>query len=93
MSDIDANATPAWKRKTVWRRGLWMLLTGVLVWAAQVVLQVVTVLQFVLMLADNGRANTRIAAFGKSLGAWLHKAALFQTGQSEDRPWPWAPLD
>lgn len=88
----DAN-TPTWKQKSIWLRGLWMLLTGVLVWAAQTILQVMTVVQFIIMLADKGTPNAQIAAFGKRLGAWLQKAALFQTGQSEDRPWPWSAAD
>jgi hypothetical protein len=94
MSDPNTDpVTPTWKQKSIWLRGLWMLLIGVLVWAAQVILQVMTLIQFIIMLVDKGKPNAQIADLGKRLGAWLQKAALFQTGQSEDRPWPWAALD
>lgn len=79
--------------KAIWLRGLWMLVLAVLIGAAATVLHVVTLLQFILMLTDHGKPNPRVAAFGTSLGAWLAKAARFQTGSSEDKPWPWSPLE
>jgi hypothetical protein len=74
-------------------RLLHLILVGILIGAATAVLHVMTVVQFVVMLADNGKSNTQIAAFGKSLGAWIAKAARFQTAESDQKPWPWSPLD
>lgn len=79
--------------KAIWLRGLWMLVLAVLAGFAMTVLHVVTLLQFILMLAEKGRPNPRVAAFGTAIGVWLGKTARFQTGASEDKPWPWAPLD
>lgn len=94
MSDPVVNsATPAWKQKSIWLRGLWMLLIGALMGAAQMILHLLTLLQFILMLLDKGKPNAQIAAFGIRLGKWLQKAALFQTAQSEERPWPWTPSE
>lgn len=78
---------------SIWMRGLAMLLIALLVWMAQAVLQLLTLVQFILMLLDKGKPNAQIASFGKSLGAWLAKAARFQTAQSEERPWPWTSAD
>lgn len=85
-------SVPAPDRKSVWMRGLWMLVLAVLAGFAVTVLHVVTLLQFILMLADGGKPNPQIAAFGTSIGNWLAKTARFQTGTSEDKPWPWSPL-
>lgn len=74
-------------------RLLYLILIGLMIGAATAVLHVMTVVQFILMLADKGVPNARIAAFGKGLGQWLGRAARFQTGQTEDKPWPWSPLD
>lgn len=90
MSD---QSTPSPSRKPIWLRGLWMLVMAVLAGFALTVLHVVTLLQFILMLTDGGKPNPQIAAFGRSLAGWLAKAARFQTGDSEDKPWPWSPLD
>jgi hypothetical protein len=36
-----------------------------------------------------GNPNRSIANFGDSLGRWLHAVAKFQTGSTEDKPFPW----
>jgi hypothetical protein len=76
-------------KNQLWMRGLMMLLIAILIGLAQTVLFALTVLQFILMLIDKGKPNTQIASFGKTLGAWLTKAAAFQTAASEEKPWPW----
>jgi hypothetical protein len=95
MSDpsVDAKPAPANDRSKLAMRLLHLILVGLLIGAATAVLHVLTVVQFIVMLADGGKANAQIAAFGKSLGLWLAKAARFQTAETEDKPWPWSPLD
>ena len=78
--------------------GLWMrLVYMVLIWfmlsLASTVLGVATVLQFVIMALNSGTPNERLADFGTDLGIWMAKAARFQTGASEVKPWPWTELD
>jgi Domain of unknown function (DUF4389) len=93
MSDLNTDprvlpepgATP---KGSIWMRGLMMLIFAILIGLAQTVLHALTVVQFVLMVFDNGKPNAQIARFGKSLGGWLAKAAAFQTAQSEVKPWP-----
>lgn len=97
MSNTDSiDVTPETQsspHKSVWMRGLMMVLIAVLIGAAQSLLLLMTVVQFVLMLVDKGTPNPQIAKFGETVGTWLAKAALFQTAKSENKPWPFAPLD
>jgi hypothetical protein len=75
---------------SIWTRGLMMLIVAILISLAHTILHVLTVLQFVLMLIDKGKPNAQIASFGKTMGAWLAKAAAFQTAHSEEKPWPFS---
>ena len=70
-----------------------MLLIWLMLSLAQTVLTLATVLQLVLMLVHKGEPNERLADFGTDLGVWMAKAARFQTGASEVKPWPWTELD
>lgn len=74
-------------------RLLHMLLIWVMLSLAQTVLTVATLVQLVVMLASKGRPNERLAEFGTDLGIWIAKAARYQTGASEVKPWPWTDLD
>ena len=94
MSDLNTEpralpepgATP---KGSIWMRGLMMLIFAILIGLAQTVLHALTVVQFVLMVFDQGnKPNAQIAEFGKTLGGWLAKAAAFQTAQSDAKPWP-----
>ena len=78
-------------RSALWLRLLYLVLVSFLIGAAIMVMQVLTVVQFIIMLVDRGAPNPQIAAFGKSFGNWVSKAVRFQTAQSEDKPWPWSP--
>ncbi|MFN6976956.1 MAG: DUF4389 domain-containing protein [Gemmobacter sp.] len=71
-----------------WGRGLVMIVFAVLFNLAQTVLLFCAVAQFLWLLIDTKR-NDWIAGFGESLGRWLQAVARFQTGASEDRPFPW----
>lgn len=73
-------------------RFLYMVILWVMLSVAQTVLTLATVIQFLIM-AINGQANERLAEFGTDLGVWIAKAARFQTGASEVKPWPWTELD
>ena len=74
-------------------RLVYMILIAIMISLAQTVLTVATVLQFVIMLLNNRQPNPRLAEFGTDLGIWVAKAARFQTGASEVKPWPWTELD
>jgi hypothetical protein len=76
---------------------LMRLLHVVIIWfmlsLASAALTLVTAVQFVIQLVDQGKPNARLAEFGTSLGIWIAKAARYQTAASEVKPWPWTELD
>ena len=93
MSDPIPDSNPYPDRKGLGERLLYMVLIAVMFGAAVMVLHVMTVVQYIIMLVDRGQPNAQIAAFGKSLAAWLAKAARFQTAEAAEKPWPWSPLE
>ncbi|MEJ2002135.1 MAG: DUF4389 domain-containing protein [Maritimibacter sp.] len=74
-------------------RLVFMILIALMISVAQTVLGVATVIQFVIMLVNKGEPNEQMAEFGTTLGIWIAKAARFQTGASDVKPWPWTELD
>ncbi|MEM6634373.1 MAG: DUF4389 domain-containing protein [Pseudomonadota bacterium] len=74
-------------------RLIYMVLIGFMLYVAQPVLTMTTVVQYVIMLVNDGKPNDRLADFGTDLGIWIAKAARFQTAASEVKPWPWTELD
>lgn len=70
-----------------------MIMIAIMISLAQTILGVVTVIQFVIMLINQGTPNERLADFGTDLGIWVAKAARYQTAASEVKPWPWTDLD
>ena len=82
-------AEASWKDRSVWVRGLQMLIFAVLFGVAETVLLVLALLQF-LWLLFAGERNRFIADFGEPLANWLAAVARFQTGRSDDKPFPWA---
>ncbi len=74
-------------------RFVYMVLIWIMLSLAQTILGVATIIQFIIMVANGGQPNERLAEFGTDLGVWVAKAARFQTGASEVKPWPWTELD
>jgi succinate-acetate transporter protein len=74
-------------------RLIYMLLIAFMLSIGQTVLTVLTVVQFVIMLVNNGERNPRLADFGTDLGIWMAKAARYQSAASDVKPWPWTELD
>lgn len=76
----------------IWLRGLFMLFFAILVRIAAFLLAALTVIQFFWMLFAKDR-NQAVADFGHSLGRWLARVADFQTGVSDDKPFPWRGME
>ncbi|MBI1416143.1 MAG: DUF4389 domain-containing protein [Limimaricola sp.] len=93
MSGVNEGEETAEIGEGLGPRLLWMIVIAVMISAAQTVLGVVTVVQFIVLLTNQRRPNPRLAAFGTALGIWVAKAARYQTAASEVKPWPWTPLD
>jgi hypothetical protein len=74
-------------------RLLYMVLIWLMLSLAQTVLTVATVVQAIILLVNKHEPNERLAEFGTDLGIWMAKAARYQTGASEVKPWPWTELD
>lgn len=74
-------------------RLVYVVIIWVMLSLASTILTAATVVQFVLMLINRNEPNERLAEFGTDLGIWIAKAARFQTGASEVKPWPWTELD
>jgi hypothetical protein len=84
---------PAAERDPLLLRFLYMILIAVMLSVAQTILTVATLIQAIIMIVNDRRPNERLGDFGTDLGVWIAKAARFQTGASEVKPWPWTDLD
>ncbi|WP_296423913.1 DUF4389 domain-containing protein [Yoonia sp.] len=87
----NADAPPDFE--SMWLRLIHMLIIGVLLSMASTLLGIMTVAQFLIMLLNKREPNESLAEFGTTMGVWMAKAARYQTGASEVKPWPWTELD
>ncbi len=73
------------------------LVSSVVIWfmisLSQTIIGVVTLVQFLFLVINNKQPNERLANFGEDVGIWMAKAARYQAGASEVKPWPWTELD
>ncbi len=93
--DTDETARPRKDEpipREVWPRILWIIVIVFMISVAQTVLLVVAVLQVIIMLTSKGKPNEELADFGCMVGAWVAKAARFQSAASDEKPWPWTPM-
>ena len=84
---------PEAQAENIFLRLVYMAIIWVMLSVANTILTAATVIQFVIMLINNKQPNERLGEFGTDLGVWIAKAARFQTGASEVKPWPWTDLD
>lgn len=75
--------------RSIWMRGLIMLLMALAYQLVSTLLFVVAVIQFILALINN-TANPRLRAFGQSLGRYQGQVANFVSFASEDPPFPFS---
>lgn len=74
--------------ENIWMRGLWMLVLALLFGLAETVLAVLAVVQFLWMVFTKEK-NLLLMEFGHDLSFWLRDVARFQSGATEDKPFPW----
>ena len=79
--------------ENIWIRLLNMVIIAVLMSMASSLLGIMTVAQFLIMLFNKRQPNEQLAEMGTTMGVWMAKAARYQTGASEVKPWPWTELD
>ena len=73
---------------SVWARGLFMLIFVFFFAIAETILAVLALVQFLFMVFTKEK-NVFLVAFGRDLARWMQDVARFQTGSSEDKPFPW----
>jgi len=91
-SETGGRADDEPRPSEIWPRVLWIFVIVFMISVAQTVLLVVAVLQVIIMLTSKGRPNEELADFGCMVGAWVAKAARFQSAASDVKPWPWTPM-
>jgi hypothetical protein len=77
----------SYKDKSVWMRGLYMLIFMLLLGVAEFVSFVVILIQFLTVLFT-AETNEKLVRFGKSLSLYQYEVMLFLTYNSEDHPYP-----
>jgi len=75
--------------RSIWMRGLLMILMAVAYQLASTLLLFVAIIQFILVLVSE-TPNQRLSAFGRSLGRYQAQNANFVSFASEELPFPFA---
>jgi hypothetical protein len=76
-------------RRSIWMRGLYMVLLAIAWGVARIVLTLTVLLQFLTVLFTGG-ANPTLLRFGHNLGIYVLEIIAFLTFNSEHRPFPFA---
>ncbi len=80
---------PVTVRRSIWLRGLLMILMGMAYQFAATILFFVALIQFVLAVASD-TPNPRLMVFGRSLGLYLGQIANFVSFAAEQPAFPFA---
>lgn len=84
----SADETERRTSRDIWIRGLFMLLFMVAFGVAQVLLNLIAVVQFLWLLLA-GERNQFLIRFGSSLSKWFSETVRFLSCASDDKPFPW----
>ena len=76
-------------KRSIWMRGLLMIVMALAYQLAGTVLFFIALIQFVLALLSDA-PNPRLATFGRSVGRFQSQIASFVSFASEDLPFPFA---
>ncbi len=76
-------------RRSIWLRGLFMLLMGVAFHICATILFVAALLQFFMQLLSDA-PNARLAHFGRNLGSYMRQIVHFLTFATEETPFPFS---
>lgn len=86
---MSGNPVTTAEKRSIWMRGLLMILMALAYQLAGTVLFFIAMIQFVLALISDG-PNPRLATFGRSVGRFQSQIASFVSFASEDLPFPFA---
>lgn len=74
--------------KTIWLRGLFMLLFMIAFGVGEVVLTLIAIVQFLWLLIKR-EPNSFLVDFAASLSRWFSETILFICCASDEKPFPW----
>lgn len=80
------------RRDSMIERLLFMLLFLFLFAIAETLMWAIAIGQFIWMVF-NKRPNDHMAEFGARLGVWLKRVAMYQSGVTDEKPFPWREID
>lgn len=86
---MDQQQITTINKRSIWVRGLFMVLMAIVYQLCGTLLFVLAVIQFLLALLSDG-PNVRLLSFGRNLGAYLAQIARFLSFASEDIPFPFS---
>jgi hypothetical protein len=86
MTDAPAAANG---KRSIWLRGLLMILMAIAFQISGTLLALGAIVQFLLALLSDG-ANARLIAFGRSLGLYVSQIASFVSFATEEAPFPFS---
>ena len=81
------------RRDPILARLLYMIIFLALFAVAETLMWFISVGQFLWMAFNGGQANENLAEFGARLGVWLKRVALYQSGTTDEKPFPWREID
>jgi len=91
MTEADTQTAPLYERSgNIWMRGLIMIVMAILFGIAETVLFIMAVIQF-FWVVFTGEKNAKLSHFGAALGRWVKQVVEYQTMETDERPFPWAP--
>jgi len=86
---MNDETTKSYKDRSVWLRGLYMLIFMLFLGVAKFVTFVVILFQFLTVLFTS-ETNNKLVKFGKSLSIYQYQVLMFLTYNSEEHPFPMA---
>jgi hypothetical protein len=89
LKGLSVNEFPVAIRRSIWLRGLLMILMGLAYQLAGTILFFLALIQFVLALASD-TPNPRLSAFGRSLGRYQGQIANFVSFATEEPAFPFS---
>lgn len=84
---MNDEATESYKDRSVWLRGLYILIFMFFLGVAKFVAVVVVVFQFLTVLFS-AKTNKKLLRFGQSLSTYHYQVMMYLTYNSEERPFP-----
>jgi Domain of unknown function (DUF4389) len=86
---MNENSEEPENKRNVWVRAIFMLLLALALHISGTVLFVVTVIQFLIVLL-NDAPNSRLVAFGRSMGNYMRQIVNFLAFSTEEMPFPFS---